>query len=464
MNTASCFKGELAELYASACACASKEAELVIACFVYRVRHATQPRLQASKDVVAALKAAGCLSRKKISACSLGMFLCQQVDGIDEYFGQWSRGLSFEGDGGSYRGYVQAVVSVLQARHLERIRGQKGNNLNPSLSLRKLYEIFRKVSESFFFFFFFPPEGLDSPLPKWTNRSNDGTITACRPVDDKQPPRASEQPLLGDSNRSDGNKRKRQLSSSSSEAEVSSSTSTSTAVTNEEDEEEENEQVNDAIEDVVDNAHKRRRLSASNAPRHILTKEKTPQLQRRSYPSTTKQTRGHMLQRTQRTTTSVIANHSAMAEEEEEETESEEEAQQQQPALKNKQKLRTPFRPPQHLRSKPCVSRDGGKTWSAIPWNKKHVLSDGEAWIQPIKEFFRSTRELETLKEEDKKQVPWRQDFEYCYGVHWPVRHLGAFMASEEVEASVSHRATGKEGTETRKHLLFASITQSVPL
>jgi len=151
------FKGELAELYASACACASKEAELVIACFVYRVRHATQPRLQVSKDVVAALKAAGCLSRKKISACSLGMFLCQQVDGIDEYFGQWSRGLSFEGDGGSYRGYVQAVVSVLQARHLERIRGRKGNNLNPGLSLRKLYEMFRKVSERFF------SEGLDSP-------------------------------------------------------------------------------------------------------------------------------------------------------------------------------------------------------------------------------------------------------------------------------------------------------------
>ena len=280
---------------------------------------------------------------------------------------------------------------------------------------------------------------------------------------------------MGDSNRgSDSNKRKRQLSSSS-EAEVSSSTSASTTVTNEEDEdeeeEEENEQVTDAIERVVDNAHKRRRLSASNAPRHTLTKEKTPRLQLRSYPSTTKQTRGRVPQETQRTTPSVTANHSATSddeeeeEEDEEETECEEEAQQQQPpALKNKQKLRTPFRPPQHLRNKPCVSRDGGKTWTSIPWNKKHALPGGDAWIQPIKEFFRSARELETLKEEDRKQVPWKQDFEYCYGVHWPVRHLGAFMASEEVEASVSHRATGKEGTETRKHLLFASITQSVPL
>jgi len=127
---------------------------------------------------------------------------------------------------------------------------------------------------------------------------------------------------------------------------------------------------NDEIEDVVDNGHKRRRLSASNAPRHTLTKEKTPQLQLRSYPSTTKQTQGHV---PQRTTTSVTANHSATSddeeeeeaeEEDEEETENEEEVQQQ--AVKNKQKLHTPFRPPQHLRNKPCVSRDGGKTWASI--------------------------------------------------------------------------------------------------
>ena len=297
-----------------------------------------------------------------------------------------------------------------------------------------------------------------TPLPKWTNRSGDGTIAACRPVtggnDDKQPPRASEQPLMGDSNRgSDTNKRKRQLSSSS-EAEVSSNTSTSTTVTNEEDEgeEEENEQVNDAIEDVVDNVHKRRRLCASTETRHTLTKDKRPQ-QPRSYPSTTKQTRGRVPQITQRTTTPVTANHSATSDDEEEEeedkdeeeTENEEEAQQQ-PAVKNKQKLHTPFRPPQHLRNKPCVSRDRGKTWSVIPWNKKHFLPGGDAWIQPMKEFFRSVRELESLKEEDRKHVPWRQDFEYCYGVHWPVRHLGTFMASEEVEAGVSHRDTSKEG------------------
>jgi len=37
MNTTS-FEGEL-ELYASACACASKEAELAIACLVYWMRH-----------------------------------------------------------------------------------------------------------------------------------------------------------------------------------------------------------------------------------------------------------------------------------------------------------------------------------------------------------------------------------------------------------------------------------------
>jgi len=134
-------------------------------------------------------------------------------------------------------------------------------------------------------------------------------------------------------------------------------------------------------------------------------------------------------------------------------------------SLKNLQKLRAPFRPPQHLCNKPCVSRDGGKTWTSIPWNKKHFLPGGDAWIKPMKEFFRSARELESLKEEDRKQVPWRQDFEYCYGVHWPVRHLGTFMASEEVEASVSHRDTSKEGTETHFCCLYiSSITQSVTL
>jgi hypothetical protein len=138
-------EGELAELYANACACASKEVELVVACFVYRVRHADQPRLKVSKDVVATLKAAGCCARKKISACSLGMFLCQQLDGRDEYFGEWSRGLSFAGgESGSYRDHVRAVVSVLQARHLERV-GQKSNGNTQRLSLYKLYEVFRKV-------------------------------------------------------------------------------------------------------------------------------------------------------------------------------------------------------------------------------------------------------------------------------------------------------------------------------
>ena len=115
--------------------------------------------------------------------------------------------------------------------------------------------------------------------------------------------------------------------------------------------------------------------------------------------------------------------------------------------LKNLQKLRAPFRPPQHLRSKPCHSLDGGKTWTPFPWNKKHILPGGDAWIQPIREFFPSARELVALKTEDRSSaVTWKQDFEYCDGVHWPLRHLGTFMASEEVGASVSHRDTTKEG------------------
>jgi len=114
---------------------------------------------------------------------------------------------------------------------------------------------------------------------------------------------------------------------------------------------------------------------------------------------------------------------------------------------KNKQKLRSPFRPPAHLRDKPCQSLDGGKTWTSFPWNKKHALPGGDAWIQPIREFFNSTRELLALKVEDRSSaVRWKQDFEYCCGVHWPLRHLGVFMASKEVEASVSHHGTAKEG------------------
>lgn len=151
-------------------------------------------------------------------------------------------------------------------------------------------------------------------------------------------------------------------------------------------------------------------------------------------------------------------------EEEEEEEEEEETAdennetvtQQPQPSSqtvvvkKSKQKLRTPFRPPAHLRDKPCQSLDGGKTWTPFPWNKRHALPGGDAWIQPIREFFPSTRELVALKVEDRSPaVRWKQDFEYCYGVHWPLRHLGVFMASEEVAASVSHPHTPKEGKQS---------------
>lgn len=115
---------------------------------------------------------------------------------------------------------------------------------------------------------------------------------------------------------------------------------------------------------------------------------------------------------------------------------------------KKRQKLRAPFRPPKGMRAKPCHTTDGGRTWHEIGWDERHDLSD-RAWIQPIREFFRVAKgggELERLKEEDRTRVKWKQDFERCYGVFWPLRHIGAFMATEEVEASVSHRDTGKEG------------------
>lgn len=168
--TTTSFEGELAELYAHACACSSKEAELVIACFVYRVRHSDRSRLEVSREVTAALKAAGCVTRKHISACSLGMWRCQQVNGCDEYFGEWSRDLSFNDDQqqgvvSSFRGCVQKVASVLQAKHLERIRAQKSPNqcINHGLSLRKLYQVFRKVRI---------PEGFGSLLSYFTTKKS----------------------------------------------------------------------------------------------------------------------------------------------------------------------------------------------------------------------------------------------------------------------------------------------------
>ncbi len=342
---------------------------------------------------------------------------------------------------------------------------------------------------------------------KWTaqSKTDEGTGTIPGPAETEarlppatvenglqQSPRAPpQQPTTADGNRRDNNKRKHHPSSSAEEGAVStSSTPANTiaaAATNEEEETETEE------EQVTDKGHKRRRLatSESNNRRHALPpaeKDKRPQQQRRrSHPLTTTKKRvpRHHTRDAGRTSTT---NRSTLRrrdddddddddeeeeEEEEEENKDKEEQQQEEEEetekedttqrpprtpLKNLQKLRAPFRPPQHLRNKPCVSRDGGKTWSAIPWNKKHSLPGGDAWIQPMKEFFRSTRELEALKEEDKNQVPWRQDFEYCYGVHWPVRHLGAFMANEEVEASVSHRDTSKEGTRGGNAVLSISI------
>ena len=88
------FQGELQELYASACVCAKQEVEVAVACFVYRMRHqgGKESRLRVSNDVLRALKAAGCISCKKISACSLGMYWQAQRQAADAYFGEWVAG------------------------------------------------------------------------------------------------------------------------------------------------------------------------------------------------------------------------------------------------------------------------------------------------------------------------------------------------------------------------------------
>jgi len=67
--------------------------------------------------------------------------------------------------------------------------------------------------------------------------------------------------------------------------------------------------------------------------------------------------------------------------------------------------------------------------------------------------------ELDNLIEEDRGRVAWKQDFEYCYGVHWPVRHITAFMATDEVAGSVSHRSTVREGTKTHAQHFSDSFT-----
>ena len=148
-------EGELQEVYARACACVTKEVELVVACFVYRVRHSEQVQVKVSKDVLSALEAAGCAACKKVSGCSLGMFLCHQqqqstaqrppeTNEERDYFGDWGKGLgSFEGQG-SYGGFIEKVVAELQARHEQRTQGGTRHQ-NKKLSLRKLYSVFGKV-------------------------------------------------------------------------------------------------------------------------------------------------------------------------------------------------------------------------------------------------------------------------------------------------------------------------------
>ena len=118
--------------------------------------------------------------------------------------------------------------------------------------------------------------------------------------------------------------------------------------------------------------------------------------------------------------------------------------------------MRSPFRPSsKEMRKGPCWSKDDGKTWQSLSWDKRQQLSK-EAWIQPIRKFFLNEREVMNLKAEDKEdKVKWRQDFETCYGVRWPVRHLDTFMAAPEVEASVSHQGTGKAGLCAKKKECF---------
>jgi hypothetical protein len=102
------------------------------------------------------------------------------------------------------------------------------------------------------------------------------------------------------------------------------------------------------------------------------------------------------------------------------------------------------FHPPMTLQNVPCVSRDGGKTWTAMSWDKRCQLAD-EAWVEPIQHFFHR-HELDQLVQEDRSLIEWRQEFAHTFGVEWPIRHLTSFVSKAEVSTSTSHKGTAKEG------------------
>jgi len=263
---------------------------------------------------------------------------------------------------------------VLQARHLEH---KPNTNNSQSLSLYKLYEVFRKVRLTFrrrIVFFL----GV-LPLHKWTaqSKTDEGTRTIPRPPETEtrpataenglqQPPTAPQRPLTtADGSRRDTNKRRHHPSSSSEEGVVSASSTIATIVTNDEEEEEETE------EEVAYNGHKRRRpVNKSNHERVRLPraeKDKRPQL-RRTRPLKTRRVLWHARGPGRTSATKRLAHKREEEENEDEEEqqdgEEEEEGEETEegdaapqrppPALKNAQKLRAPFHPPQHLRGKPC--------------------------------------------------------------------------------------------------------------
>ena len=133
---------------------------------MYHVRHHAPPELsqtEISRDILRTLQAAGCGARKKISASSLGMWMCltqqqqqqqQHSSVVEDYFGHWTEGLSGLLTSGAtattYQQWVELVVARLQTEHEKRLQeSRQVLNNNRKLSLHRLYSVFKQVRSPF---------------------------------------------------------------------------------------------------------------------------------------------------------------------------------------------------------------------------------------------------------------------------------------------------------------------------
>jgi hypothetical protein len=121
-----------------------QQVELVIMCCLYRVRNPEHTRLCVSKEIRHVLTTAGCDSKGKISACSLGMYMNYLTDSADDYFGHWAAAVDPKVP---LEEATKTVAAFLQTQHLSSHHHVHPNG--KALSLTKLYNVFSKVCSPF---------------------------------------------------------------------------------------------------------------------------------------------------------------------------------------------------------------------------------------------------------------------------------------------------------------------------